>query len=73
MRSRADNFSKDIHDAIRTMKGGIVPDTVQKSFFYLIAKVQQAVETATWLGAWRKGWTSSRAMRRRPCSSPVEL
>lgn len=67
MRDRADTFSKDIADALKKMKGGVLPDWipavggrplpewVSRSFFYMIVKSQQIVDMATWLGAYRKG------------------
>lgn len=54
MRTRMDTFNKDIWDSARQMKGALVPEWFTKSLFYLIAKTQQIVDTATWLGAYQK-------------------
>ncbi|HEY9146835.1 MAG TPA: hypothetical protein VIN36_09140 [Thiobacillus sp.] len=57
MRDRSQTFNKDIGDALRQMKGGLVPDALQKSMFWLILQTQKVVDVATWLGAYQKGQT----------------
>ena len=55
MRHRTQTFSRDIWDTARDAKGGVVPDWVVRSGFYMMIQTQKVVDTATWLGAYRKG------------------
>jgi hypothetical protein len=56
MSERAETFNKDMYDTIRTMEeSSIVPEGLRASLFWPIVKTQQLVDTATWLGAYKKG------------------
>lgn len=57
MVERQKTFNKDIWDAQRKAAGRItdLPANLTKAFFWHIAKAQQIVDTATWLGAYQKG------------------
>jgi len=62
MAEREQSFNKDIHDAQRNLRAGLVStyagkpgELVLDSFFYFIAKAQRFVDVVTWMGAKRQG------------------